>query len=89
MIIYNSSLIDQVPADLKGSVFALPATELATEAGTAKAANVVVLGFIARKAAMFKLADLEAFLTETFKKPALVETNIKALRAGWEVAENL
>ncbi len=89
MIIYNSSLIDQVPTNLKGQVFALPATALATEAGTSKAANAVVLGFIAKKTGMFEQADIEAFLAETFKKPALIETNLKALRAGWLAAENL
>jgi 2-oxoisovalerate ferredoxin oxidoreductase beta subunit len=87
IIIYNSSLIDEVPADLKGQVFALPATGLAAEAGTVKAANVVVLGFIARKTGMFDLANLEEFLREIFKKPELQEINIKALSAGWQAAE--
>ena len=87
LIIYNSSLIDQVPDNLKGKVYALPATDLASEAGTVKAANVVVLGFVAQKTGMFELADLEAFLAETFKKPTLLETNLKAVRAGWQTAE--
>jgi Pyruvate/2-oxoacid:ferredoxin oxidoreductase gamma subunit len=89
LIIYNSSLIDQVPTDLKGKVYALPATDLASESGTAKAANVVTLGFIAQKTGMFKLNDLEKFLSETFKKPELLETNLKAVRAGWDAAEKL
>ncbi len=87
LVIYNSSLIDQVPADLKGRVFALAATDLASEAGTAKAANVVVLGFVGRKTGMFDLSDMEAFLAETFKKPALLEVNLKAVRAGWDAAK--
>lgn len=87
LIIYNSSLINQIPDNLKGQVFALPATDLASEAGTVKAANVVVLGFIAQKTGMFKLADLEEFLRESFKKPALLEINIKAAKAGWDAAE--
>ncbi len=86
MIVYNSSLIDTIPKNLKGDVFALPATALATEAGTSKAANAVVLGFIARKTGMFSQADMEVFLTETFKKPKLVEINLKALKAGWDFA---
>jgi len=87
MIVYNSSLIDQIPENLKGQVFAIPATALAVEAGTPKAANVVVLGFVACKTEMFKYEDIEKFLAETFKKPALLETNLKALKAGWQVAE--
>ncbi len=83
LIVYNSSLIDQVPTDLKGQVHALPATDLAAVAGTVKAANVVVLGFIARKTGMFDLAELEKFLGEIFEKPALLEINLKAVRAGW------
>lgn len=87
LIIYNSSLIDQVPNNLKGKVYALPATDLASEAGTVKAANVVVLGFVAQKTGMFELADLESFLRETFKKPAMLQTNLKAVQAGWSAAE--
>ena len=86
LIIYNNSLIDQIPADLKGKVHALPATDLATAAGTAKAANVVVLGFIARLTGIFELAELEAFLRKTFKKPALLEINLKAVSSGWDTA---
>ena len=87
LIIYNSSLIDEVPENLQGKVYALQATDLASEAGTVKAANVVVLGFIAQKTGMFELADLETFLAETFKKAALLETNLKAVTAGWQAAE--
>ena len=87
LIIYNSSLIDHVPDGLKGKVYPLAATDLAAEAGTAKAANVVVLGFVAQKTNMFELADLEKFLAKSFKKPALLDVNIKALRAGWEAAD--
>ena len=86
LIVYNSSLIDQIPPQLKGQVYALPATDLASKAGTVKAANVVVLGFIARLTGMFDLLDIEAFLSETFKKPSLLETNIKAVNAGWDAA---
>jgi len=86
LIVYNSSLIDQIPADLKGKVCPLPATTLAAEAGTVKAANVVVLGFIARMTGIFTLAELEEFLCETFKKPALQEINLKAVAAGWKAA---
>ncbi|RLB74808.1 MAG: 2-ketoisovalerate ferredoxin oxidoreductase, partial [Deltaproteobacteria bacterium] len=86
LIVYNSSLIDQVPADLKGKVYPLAATTLAAEAGTVKAANVVVLGFIARMTGIFELSELEDFLRETFKKPALQEVNLKAVSAGWDAA---
>ena len=88
LIVYNSSLIDQVPADLKGEVYPLPATDLASTAGSVKAANVVVLGFVANKSGFFELADLETFLCETFKKPALQEINLKAIKAGWQAADD-
>lgn len=85
-IVYNSSLIDQIPTDLKGQVYPLPATDLASAAGTVKAANVVVLGFVTRLTGMFELAELESFLRETFKKPSLLEINLKAVSAGWDAA---
>ncbi len=87
LIIYNSSLIDQIPAHLKGKAYALQATNLATEAGSAKAANVVVLGFFAKISGMFSLDDLNSFLRKTFKKPSLVDINLKAVKAGWQAAE--
>ncbi|MCK4621492.1 MAG: 2-oxoacid:acceptor oxidoreductase family protein [Desulfuromonadales bacterium] len=89
LIVYNSSLIDQVPDGLKGKVHALPATDLASAAGTVKAANVVVLGFIARLTGIFELSDIEAFLRETFKKPALLEVNLKAVSTGWDAAGDI
>jgi len=88
LIIYNSSLIDQIPDNLKGAVFALPATDLASASGTVKAANVVVLGFISQKTGMFSFTDLEELLRETFKKPTLLEINLKAVKAGWQAAES-
>ncbi len=68
---------------------ALPATDLASAAGTVKAANVVVLGFIARLTGIFELSDIEAFLRETFKKPALLEVNLKAVSTGWNAAGDI
>ncbi len=86
LIIYNSSLIERIPDGLKARVYALPATDLAAEAGNVKAANVVVLGFAARKTGLFELPDLETFLAQTFKKPNLREVNLKAVKAGWNLA---
>lgn len=88
LIIYNSSLIDQVPDNLQGRVYPIPATDLAAEAGTVKAANVVVLGFVARKTGLFEMAELMDFIRRSFNKPALREINIKALEAGWNAAAN-
>lgn len=87
LIIYNSSLIDEAPDNLKGQVFALPATELASQAGSVKAANVVVLGFVARKTGLFTPTEMKDFLAKTFKKPALLEINLKAVQAGWNAAK--
>lgn len=87
LIIYNSSLIDQVPEGLRAKVFALPATTFASDAGSVKAANTVVLGFAARKTGLFELSELEDFLARTFKKPALLEINLKAVKAGWDEAQ--
>lgn len=89
LIVYNSTLIDSVPDGLQGDVHPLPATDLAAAAGTVKAANVVVLGFVARRTGIFELGELEEFLCETFTAPALRETNLKAVRAGWEAAAAL
>lgn len=86
MIIYNSSLIDQVPDTLGAKVFALAATDMAAQAGNVKAANTVVLGFVARKLGLFHLDELRDFLQETFTKPALQDLNLKALEAGWQDA---
>ena len=86
LIVYNSSLIDQIPSGLKGKVYALAATDLAAAAGTAKAANVVVLGYVARLTGLYTLDEVGAFLRETFANPALLEFNLKAAGAGWDAA---
>lgn len=66
-------------------VAAIPATEIADELGNTKVANVVMLGAYLGLA---KLLPEEAILAVLNKKakarPALVELNARALRAGLE-----
>jgi len=64
-----------------------PCISLAEQAGTAKAANTVLLGAAAACGALpFSLADLTRSI-EKYLKPKLVDVNLKALALGAEAAK--
>ena len=68
-------------------VVMIPCISLAEQAGTAKAANTVLLGAAAACGALpFSLADLTRSI-EKYLKPKLVAVNLKALALGAEAAK--
>jgi 2-oxoisovalerate ferredoxin oxidoreductase beta subunit len=82
LIIYDSSLIDKTPTRDDVEIIALPATAMADELGSAKAANMVALGaFIGRTRLLNRAGLLKVVETVTKNRP-LLELNIKAIDAG-------
>ena len=68
-------------------VVLIPCISLAEQAGTAKAANTVLLGAAAACGALpFSVADLTRSI-EKYLKPKLVDVNLKALALGAEAAK--
>ncbi len=85
-IIINSSLIDKKVSRTDVETYYVNANELATELGTAKAANMVMLGAYLE---LFKPVSLDSALHAFLKvfgedKAKLLPLNEKALKAGAE-----
>ena len=84
LIIYNSSMIDTVPENLSAPVFAVPGSDLAQQAGTVKATNVVMLGYLLKKIGMITIDDVMPILRDAFKNDRLFELNRKAIQTGFD-----
>ncbi|MDL2314582.1 2-oxoacid:acceptor oxidoreductase family protein [Desulfovibrio sp. OttesenSCG-928-C14] len=84
LLLVNSSIIDQKAKRSDIDVVYVKANEIAADLGTAKAANMVLLGAYLAKAKVVKPESLLAQIQEIFgaKKPELVELNKKAIEKG-------
>ncbi len=82
LVIYDSSLIDRplVRGDLE--VIALPATAMAEQIGSPKAANMVALGALVGRTNLLDRASLVHVIESLTKNRALLDLNIKAVEAG-------
>jgi 2-oxoglutarate ferredoxin oxidoreductase subunit gamma len=88
LVVVNTSLINRHVRRADLEVLELPCTELAVEAGSSRAANMVALGAYISMSQAIAMADAEDLVRETFSdKPKLVEINLKALAAGYACAE--
>lgn len=90
LLIYNSSLIDEVPEELAEGVEVLgvPADELAVELGNKKAANMVAMGAYLQKRRLFSADAAAENLGDVLAKRyhQTLPVNTKALRRGAEFA---
>jgi 2-oxoisovalerate ferredoxin oxidoreductase beta subunit len=88
VIIYNR---DKLPADLvidHARVICLPASEIADVIGSAKVANVVMLGALLEETECLPAETAMAVLQDTVKNAAILELDRKALQAGREYVDN-
>ena len=89
-IFYNTSLIERDVKRDDVNVFKVPANEIAEELGSARAANMVMLGAFAQK---LGTVQLETLMTKSLdaqmhgKSEDVMELNRKALKRGAELAE--
>jgi 2-oxoglutarate ferredoxin oxidoreductase subunit gamma len=86
VLFLNSSLIsaDVTRGDVE--VIKLPANAVAEKMGSARSANMVMLGAFIKKSNLVKLETLFAVLKETFgKKVNLIAVNKEALNAGYNL----
>ncbi len=82
LIFYNR---DRLPEDFSISharVVCLPASEIADKLGSAKVANVVMLGALLEETECLAPETAMAVIEQTVKKPALLKLNRDALEAG-------
>jgi 2-oxoisovalerate ferredoxin oxidoreductase beta subunit len=81
-ILYNAS---RLPADFEppeARVTCIPASEIADRLGTAKAANVVLLGAVLEETECLAGGTAMQVLEDKVKKVSMLEVNRKALAAG-------
>ncbi len=81
-LIVNSSMVDRKTTRTDIKVVEIPFTEIATEVGSARSANMVALGAVVSTLHIVTLEDAKEVLASKMK-PALVEVNTKALEAGY------
>lgn len=84
IILYNSSMSDELPEGIRAKCYAVKATDLAIQAGNIKAANTVCLAAVSKVAGLFTEENLHNYIREQFKKNTLVEQNNKAIDFGWQ-----
>ena len=83
LIIYNR---DRLPEDfaVEGNVrvICVPASEIADSLGSAKVANVVMLGALLQETECLPMESVMSVLTETVHNPKMLELDRQALEAG-------
>lgn len=88
LVIADTTLINQLPADVK-NVFPVEATRIAEqELGRALFANIIMLGALSAISALVPLDALEASL-EGNVPPATLDKNRQALKKGFEIGKKL
>jgi Pyruvate/2-oxoacid:ferredoxin oxidoreductase gamma subunit len=68
-------------------VICIPASEIADRLGSAKVANVVMLGALLEETECLPMEQAASVIQKTVKKSALMELNEKALEAGRQFIE--
>ncbi len=80
--IVNTSMIDKKCARTDINIIEIPFTEIATELGAAKSANMVAFGAVVKSLSIISVEDAENAIKAKMK-PELVDVNIKAFEAGY------
>ncbi|MDR1384993.1 MAG: 2-oxoacid:acceptor oxidoreductase family protein [Planctomycetaceae bacterium] len=89
LIIYNSSLIDAVPENVAARIIAIPGSDLAQQAGSVKATNMVMIGKLLKETGMLDTTDMIPALQETFSKEIVFSLNLHAVQIGKDYKLNL
>jgi len=79
---YPENIIDKIRAEYR-NVIAVPALEIASSCGSIKAANVVMIGVLARRTDVPEDIWLDAIRRTV--KPQFVELNTEAFRKGYNL----
>lgn len=82
-VVYDSTLVQK---DRKNWL-PVPCTEIATQLGDMRAANIVAFGAMLVTLPMLEPASVEAAIAGKFKKQAARELNITAFRKGYAIAK--
>lgn len=88
LVVINTSLAQPPQSANDVQLVAVPATALASDAGSEKATNMVMLGALLARREIVSVDDLIAVMRERVgqRSPDLAEANARAIRAGWQAA---
>ena len=86
-IFYNRETLPPDFSVPQARVICIPASEIADRLGSAKVANVVMLGALLEETECLPLEQATSVIQKTVKKSALMELNQKALEAGRQFIE--
>lgn len=88
-LVYNSSLIKEVPVRDDIKIIALPANDIAAELGVAKVANMPIIGVVLKLVDFFTKDDISKVMMKKFgeKKAALIDLNLKAIDMGADIVK--
>lgn len=86
LFIFNSSLINSKPTRTDTEIFSIPATDMAGDLGSVRAANMIMLGgFLAHKDILTKESVIKGLpIILSSRKAGLIDINIKAVELGYE-----
>ena len=85
-VLINTSLVNREPARDDLNVLKVPASSIAIEEGSPRAANMVALGAYVGGTGIVEPEVVEGILEQEFgKKPQVLEINLKAFRRGYEL----
>ena len=88
LLIVNSSLINVSSKRTDIDQLLIPANQISLEAGSPKAANVVVLGAFIGATNLLKYETVEETLTQKLgHKKSLLDINLKVLKQGFDFAK--
>lgn len=84
-IFIDSSLISRKCERDDADVYEIPATKMANDMGIPKLANMIMVGKLVKETGMFTWEQLKGAVTKLVPaaKAAMLESNIKALEAGY------
>jgi 2-oxoisovalerate ferredoxin oxidoreductase beta subunit len=88
VILYNGDRLPQGFTCNQARVLCVPASEMADTLGSAKVANVVMLGALLEETECLPAETAVAVLEATVKNPKILELDKKALAAGREFVDN-
>lgn len=86
LVIVDSTLVPRIPTRNDVKLFAIPATQMAEDAGLKGLANVILTGKVLKETGFCAVQSLEAAIDKSVpaRKAAMVEANKQALRIGLE-----
>lgn len=84
-IFYDSSLIEKAPTREDVDVYAIPATQLASDNGLTGLANIILVGHIIAKTGILTLDEVNATIEQMIppKKEKMIALNKQALLIGY------